>query len=232
MANTLRTLSIGIAAVLPMACTALQPVATTPTPPAAATIQPAELKTFAYNCFRNGYVVADFRHSVKSVWLFLPGTTVELPKADDSSSTGSTALFSNGTIRFQRTANEASLETPDGTDQCIENRARSILEDAKLRGVDYWATGNEPGWILEIDSDEIRFTTAYGTTLHSFPFRGHKVIEGTRKVIYSSENPNHSISVELDGYPCTDSMSGKVYETSANVILDSTLYPGCGRGLH
>lgn len=37
---------------------------------------------------------------------------------------------------------------------CKNNRAEAIWEDAKLRGVDFRAVGNEPGWHLELTAGE------------------------------------------------------------------------------
>ena len=46
----------------------------------------------------------------------------------------------------------------------------AIWEDAKLRGVDFRAVGNEPGWNLEISADgEMVFIGNYGQTEYKFP---------------------------------------------------------------
>ena len=53
---------------------------------------------------------------------------------------------------------------------CKNNRAEAIWEDAKLRGVDFRAVGNEPGWHLELTAGEkVVFVGDYGTTRQEFP---------------------------------------------------------------
>ena len=49
------------------------------------------------------------------------------------------------------------------------NGRRPIIEDAKRRGVDFYAAGNEPSWTLEIGSEEIVFQTNYGQDTYRFP---------------------------------------------------------------
>ena len=53
--------------------------------------------------------------------------------------------------------------------ECKNNRAKAIWEDAKLKGADFRATGNEPGWHLEISrSFGIVFVTNYGSDRYTF----------------------------------------------------------------
>jgi len=49
------------------------------------------------------------------------------------------------------------LEAEEGIRlNCRNNRAMAICVDAKLRGVDFRAVGNEPGWNLEISAGGAR----------------------------------------------------------------------------
>ena len=54
------------------------------------------------------------------------------------------------------------LEVRGRVTTCRENRRRSILEDARARGVEFRASGNEPGWVWELLADRMIFIGAYG----------------------------------------------------------------------
>ena len=187
-----------------------------------------KLKTFAYNCLINGYVVADFRQSDDSMWLFLPRETLLLPRER----TASGARYSNGDISFWSKGTEALLEDTEGQDHCVEDRRASILEDAKLRGVDYRATGNEPGWVLEITGNAVMFSTNYGQDTYNFVSAGHAFDQDSRIASYNSVSTEPAISARIIGKTCSDDMSGERFETQAEVELNGSIYRGCGQGLH
>ncbi len=187
-----------------------------------------QLKTFAYNCLINGYVVTDFRKSTDGMWLFLPGKTVLLPAARSASG----SRYSNGELSFWNKGSEAILETPEGQDHCVENRKASILEDAKLRGVDYRGQGNEPGWTLEISGQEMVFITNYGQNRYSFLIDGDKAEPESRNAVYTSTDGTNRIKIRILGKTCSDDMSGERFETGVEVAFNEQLYRGCGRGLH
>jgi len=186
------------------------------------------LKTFAYDCVINGYVVIDYRNTANAAWIFLPGKTVQLPKAKSASG----VKYDNGEISFFSKGSEAKLMTAEGEDHCIVNRKASIYEDAKLRGVDYRATGNEPGWVLEITGSSMNYLANYGTEKYQFEISGHEREPGSRNVVYSSNSGGNRISVKILGETCTDSMSGERFETAVELSFNDTSYKGCGRGLH
>ncbi len=152
---------------------------------------------FAFDCGEER-VVVEYR-GMEEVFLFLPDTTLTLPHVRSASG----AKFSEGAITFWSRGEEASLERDGQTVKCVMNRRASIIEDAKLSGMDFWATGNEPGWTLEIGSE----TSVL-------------VMDGRALVI------------ELTGEECFDSMSGERFETTVTLKFGGRSYPGCGQALH
>jgi len=192
-----------------------------------ATAAPA-LKTFAYNCLINGYVVADFRPSNDSMWLFLPRETLLLARER----TASGARYSNGDISFWSKGSEALLEDTESKDHCVEDRSASILEDAKRRGVDYRGRGNEPGWVLEISGNEVMFSSNYGQDTYNYTASGHAFDPESRTASYDSPASEHAISARIIGKTCSDDMSGERFETTVEVELNNIIYRGCGKGLH
>ena len=84
-------------------------------------------------------MVVEYR-GMEEIFLFLPDTTLTLPHVRS----GSGAKYGEGTTTFWSRGEEAFLERGSETVDCVINRRASIIEDAKLSGMDFRATGNEP----------------------------------------------------------------------------------------
>ena len=222
-------LAILVATASLVACdTQLPPEA--PPPPqleAETTLPNNRLEIFAYKCLINGYVVADFSQSTESIALLLPKESLQLPKQVSASG----VRYSNGNVTFFSKGNEAFIEAKDSKDHCVEDRQASVLEDAKLRGVDYRASGNEPGWSLEISGSNMVFITGYGQSAYSFAISGHDLNRETRTVTYTSSTPNDTISARILGKTCSNGVNGKRFETAVEIEFNGMLYKGCGQGL-
>ena len=112
-----------------------------------------------------------------------------------------------------------------------KNRRQSIIEDAKFRGVDYWATGNEPGWRLEIAPERILLVTNYGVDEFDFPTPVPSVSRQGGWTVYQTRAEGHSLRVEIRDTECFDDMSGERFESTVVLELDGTTYRGCGQAL-
>ena len=186
------------------------------------------LRSFAYNCASNGYIVADFRRGDAVMWLFMHDQTVQLDPVEAASG----AKYRKGEISFWSKGSEAILEVAGATDSCTENRRASILEDAKLRGVSLRATGNEPGWVMEIGPDAIVLETNYGANRYRFPLTTPDEDQSNRITTYRSETEGKVLKLRLIGVRCQDTMSDDVFATSIEFELDEAAYRGCGQPLY
>jgi len=166
----------------------------------------------------------------EKAWLFLPGKTIRLPHVPS----GSGAKYSEDQITYWSKGDEALLEIGDEKHtNCKNNRAIAIWEDAKLRGADYRAIGNEPGWNLEIiNSNKIIFIGDYGQRRYEFITTEPSIDQQARTTVYDVQNDKHELSVIIVGRRCRDTMSGEVFETTVSVLLDGKKYHGCGKALH
>jgi len=185
-------------------------------------------KTYVYECGDGYGFVA--RVQREKAWLFLPEKTKSLPHVPS----GSGAKYSEDQITYWSKGEEALLEIGDEkhTD-CKNDRAMAIWEDAKLRGVDFRAVGNEPGWNLEIIMrNKIVFAGDYGQARYEFITAGPSSDQQARTTVYEVQNDQHELSVILVGRRCRDTMSGEAFETTVSVILDGKKYQGCGKALH
>jgi heat shock protein HslJ/uncharacterized membrane protein len=144
--------------------------------------------------------------------------------------TGSGARYSDGKVTVWNKGREASLDVGGLTYRCTESRAGSIRADARLRGVDFRATGNEPGWALEVLQDRIVFLDQGGARL-TVPRPAPQVDPESGETVYAAETDGHRLRVLIRERECVDSMSGERAESSVAVEMDGRAYRGCGYAL-
>jgi len=186
-------------------------------------------ETLVYEC-ANGYGFTA-RLAGESAWLFLPGETVNLPARHS----GKGRLFEDNGYSFLVARNRMELHTPDrSVEGCKRDRMREVWEDAKLRGVDFRAAGNEPGWHLEIGlGKSLLFVTDYGQARYRFTVsEGPEVDRAARQTRYRAEADGHRIEVLISYGECSDTMSGARFESRVQVDLDGRVVTGCGMALH
>lgn len=119
-------------------------------------------------------------------------------------------------------------ETIDKQDRGLKE-ARSNASREKNSGIDFIAEGNEPGWTLHVDFDEmLRFKALTGDSIEaSVP--EPKVTGKEEK--YTIETEAGSIQVSITEEPCKDSMSGESFSHTVSVIINEEEYQGCGKYL-
>jgi uncharacterized membrane protein len=185
-------------------------------------------QTYVYEC-SDGYGFTA-RIEEGRAWLFLPNQTVNLPPVHS----GSVAEYREGSIMFRIKGDKASLEVGETRHMdCTNNRAKAIWEDAKLRGVDFRARGNEPGWHMEITAGKkILFVGDYGSSKYAFDTPEPLTDEQERTTAYRVQDARHDLSILIQGRPCQDTMSGESFDVTVTVILDGKEYRGCGKALH
>jgi membrane-bound inhibitor of C-type lysozyme/uncharacterized membrane protein len=192
------------------------------TPAGAPALSPRQ--TLVYECGEYEFVA---RTGADQITLYLPDGSLLLARQVSASgsrySDGETSLWSKG--------NEARLELgPGRIRSCVLNRARAPWEEARLRGIDFRAVGQEPGWYLELQHDgQMLFVAQYGSqrVLMDTP---DPVFEGGRE-IYRPVSQGHEMKLEIELRHCTDVMSGEIYDSQVSVYLDDNVYRGCGLAL-
>lgn len=101
-------------------------------------------------------------------------------------------------------------------------------DEAWERGVDFRAVGQEPGWLLEIDSEgEMSFLGDYGEWRIVAPTPPASYNDSA-EAIYDANLAEHEFTVLIWNEPCTDVMSGARYGCTVVVIVDGREYRGCG----
>ncbi len=161
--------------------------------------------------------------------LVLADRTVELRQVPAASG----ARYAGDGFEFWNRGDEASLETPAGSHAgCRERPAQGPWEAARLRGADFRAVGQEPGWVLEIEEGRrITFATDYGETRVQAPAPAPEVDSGTGRATYRARGGAHALTVVVERAPCSDIMSGEHYPRTVRVTLDGREHAGCGMPL-
>ena len=103
-------------------------------------------------------------------------------------------------------------------------------EDARRRGVDFRAVGNEPGWHLEIQHDShILFVGDYGMNRALFLSPTQDTVGAL--TVYTASMNKEELRVEVLDELCTDTMKGDTFASKVTVYLDEKSYTGCGNTL-
>jgi uncharacterized membrane protein len=107
---------------------------------------------------------------------------------------------------------------------------RDPWSDARARGVDLRAIGQEPGWYLEIDhGTSMRVVYDYAERQASLP--APEPVTSGRTTTYDAETSEHRVRVIVDERPCSDVMSGEAFPCTVTVEIDGRTLRGCGRPL-
>ncbi|EFK95833.1 conserved hypothetical protein, secreted [sediment metagenome] len=117
------------------------------------------------------------------------------------------ARYSDGSLTFWTKGDTALLERPGSAPvNCRQNRFESLLADARVRGVTFRGTGNEPGWTVEIGpGSRLEFVTNYGEERHAYDAANEGNEGGAR--VYTATQGERSIKVTVSAEACTDDMS-------------------------
>jgi uncharacterized membrane protein len=104
-------------------------------------------------------------------------------------------------------------------------------QEARTRGVDFRAVGQEPGWLLDIYTrDRIRFLWDYGESLADFPLTSPNTAqEGVTR--YQTQADGRTLTITIRRTPCNDGMSGEAYPARVDVEIDGRALNGCGRSV-
>ena len=186
------------------------------------TPSPEAWQSQVYEC--DDYEFSTYGNSAK-ITLYLADRTVTLDRVRAASGVKYRGLG----VMFWNQGNRAMLEVAGKTHNCQNNPQTEPRIDRGKRPVNFRATGNEPGWLLEIvDESFIRILTDYGNNLVTTPAPSSQSNEDT--TIYEAEKA-HNIRIVIQHKPCMDTMSGDKFNSKVRVDLDGEIFIGCGQRL-
>lgn len=108
--------------------------------------------------------------------------------------------------------------------------ARDPWQEARLRGIEFRALGQEPGWYLEIDEGQVMhlvydYMERQATTPAPPP-----VVSGATRT-YTAQQGSNTLSVRIEDGECHDIMSGFAFPARVTVTINGRELHGCGRDL-
>lgn len=125
---------------------------------------------------------------------------------------------------------DTALTIDTAQDTFFENSEVVWLE-ARERGVEFRAVGQEPGWVVEIGSEQLTVLTNYAadTLVADVPV---PVMDSTTwTTSYRVSADNVDVRVDIRDEPCADTMSGERFSATVTLELNGTVLHGCGRSL-
>jgi uncharacterized membrane protein len=205
------------------------PVAVTPTPAVAphGDEGPPEgvLRAYVWEC--DGGLTLNMKNLYRenAITLDMHEGPRKLPQVVSASG----ARYSDGSITFWTKGGAATLERAGSAPvECRELRFRSLVADARERGVRFRGTGNEPGWLVEIGpGTRLTYVTLYGEERHAF----ENVTErdgadtGTREFVADTDKGPFKVTVATE--TCQDDMSGDEFDHRMVVEWGEQTRRGC-----
>lgn len=185
----------------------------------------ADERRFAYVCDQQ-LVLAIFTPTQAVV--HINGENLQLKPAPAASG----ARYTNERAELWSKGKSAKISV-DGQElsSCVSTPAQLPWADAKSRGIDFRATGNEPGWVLELDADlQIEFIGDYGNYRVVTPVPV-PTLDSAQKSSYHAITETHDLLVTIETKTCRDTMSDAQFTQQVRILLDGKAYNGCGKSL-
>lgn len=136
---------------------------------------------------------------------------------------------------------ETTRDNENKTEQITEEKTvapSSFYQEKFIAGSDFFARGNEPFWILEINfNKEIAFTTPDDIKI-KLPADENMITQDPNEIVYKSKNDSGEIIITLKKITCEDNMSGEKFDFNVNVQVkyseekEFRTYNGCGKFLY
>jgi uncharacterized membrane protein len=99
--------------------------------------------------------------------------------------------------------------------------------EKKAAGIDFFALGNEPFWLMEIDRDkQISFLRVDSSQPTVFPYM--PAVQENGKYIYNVQKDSAVMQIVITPQFCSDGMSDNWYEYKVEANYNGVMYMGCG----
>jgi uncharacterized lipoprotein YbaY/uncharacterized membrane protein len=162
-----------------------------------------------------------------TVTLNFGGPPLVLNQATSASGARYTDKFNN---EFWNKGRDARLTLAGKSPvDCRQVDTASPWDSARSRGLAFRATGNEPGWLVELGAGA-------NPNLHAELDYGERVVDvaqasGGDGQWQGRASNGAEVSLAIQRQPCQDAMSGEAFPAAASLVVDGKTYSGCGRYL-
>lgn len=143
------------------------------------------------------------------------------------------AKYSDGSITFWTKGGTATFERAGSAPiECRELRVRSLVADARERGVRFRGTGNEPGWMVEIGpGTRLTYLTMYGEERHEFANVTERDGEDAGASVFIADTDKGPFKVTIARETCQDDMSGDEFDHRMVVEWGDETRRGCATSM-
>lgn len=120
------------------------------------------------------------------------------------------------------------LAAGSGSQVVFRRNEPAPMQDARARGVDFRAVGQEPGWVVEVtEGDHINAVLDYGATTLLLPTPSADSGPDNTTVYDASTDTDHLV-LKITGKVCIDSMSDETHSSTVELLVNEKPYRGCG----
>jgi heat shock protein HslJ len=120
------------------------------------------------------------------------------------------------------------LTTGSAAQILFRRQEAASLQDARARGIDFRAVGQEPAWVVELkDGEKITAVLDYGATTLELPTpSAESAADGT--VTYDASTDTDHLVLGIKRKTCVDAMSGESHASTVDLMVNDKPYHGCG----
>jgi heat shock protein HslJ len=120
------------------------------------------------------------------------------------------------------------LTSEKGAQIVLRRQESAGLQDARARGVDFRAVGQEPAWLVELKLDDhITAMLDNGAASLLLPTPGVETASDGTEVYDASTDTDHLV-LSIRSKVCVDPMSGESHPSTVNLTVNDKPYHGCG----
>lgn len=188
----------------------------------------AERESLSWVGYRCGEVPVDFMALDEGAMLVLPWADIELEPVVSASG----ARYAGPDVEFwTRGQDEARLTLDNQEAQaCHRSEGFSPWTRARQNGVRFRATGNEPGWLVEVargDEPTVSLNLDYGSRLLDFD----EASWSDDGQVLTADSPGNHLELKLAETECVDTMVGWAFPIQVEMHLNDIELHACGRFL-
>jgi heat shock protein HslJ len=131
--------------------------------------------------------------------------------------------------RFYRQPDDTLvLSTGNGAEIRFRREESASLQDARARGIDFRAVGQDPGWVVEMKlGDHITAVLDQGATPLLLPTPEGKTNADGAQVYDTSTDTDHLV-LTIRSKPCIDAKNAEPHSATVDVMVDDKTLHGCG----
>ena len=187
-----------------------------------------EREAVSWSGYRCGEVPLDFMALEDGALLVLPWADIELEQVVAASG----ARYAGSDVAFwTRGQDEAMLTLGDEDAQlCQRSESLSPWTRARQNGMDFRATGNEPGWLVEVaggDQPRVSLSLDYGSRMLDFD----QAAWDEKGLVLTAASPGNHLKLRLTETDCADTMVGWTFPVQVEMYLNEVELKACGRFL-